>query len=216
LIIATRNLGRSLNTVAPGSEETRTVVHYSSAHAHALRHQLRGDTSACINRDSYIPAEIVDSIAQSPNPADAVLNECSKILHRLQQDPKAIDSIQANMVHRHLSEMAFVQGACERIKNTPVPFPYELLVHRTVTLYILLAPFAIAKASGWFTPLLMGIISYVFFGLDEVSHQLMNPFSGHSQTLPLEAMCRTIDISSAMALGDPPLENLLPVGSVLM
>jgi hypothetical protein len=43
---------------------------------------------------------------------------------------------------------AGVQGGAERIATTPLPFPYQLLVHRTAYLYILLAPFAMAEDMG--------------------------------------------------------------------
>ena len=47
-------------------------------------------------------------------------------------------------VMQQLDKLGEVQGACERLLLTPLPFPYTLLVHRTVYLYILLAPFAMA------------------------------------------------------------------------
>jgi len=66
-----------------------------------------------------------------------------------------------------------VQGACERIANTPLPFPYALLVHRTAYMYVGLAPFAMASGMGWWTPLFNAIVAYTFFGLDELARQLV-------------------------------------------
>ncbi|CAM9404143.1 unnamed protein product [Ectocarpus fasciculatus] len=214
-VIAVRNLGRMLNTVAKDSPETTQILHLISAHAHALRHQLRGDKSAVAIRDRLLPPDSAGAIITSRNPADALLNEASLCLGRLHASGD-IDSIQQLGIHNHISEIGFVQGACERIQTTPLPFPYVLLVHRTVVAYILLTPFALVQTCGWFTPLLMGIISYFFFGLEEISSQLMMPFTTSVHALSLEALCRTIDISINMALGEPQEEPLKPHGSVLM
>ena len=127
-----------------------------------------------------------------------------------------LDTVMFAEAHKHITELGWVQGACERIENTPVPFPYALLVHRTACFYCLLAPFAMVNSCGWFTPPLMAIIAYVFFGLDELSHHLGHPFSSDQQSLSLTAMCRVIDISTRMAIGEPPPEPLQPVDTVLM
>ena len=102
-----------------------------------------------------------------------------------------------------------MQGASERIANTPLPFAYSLLVHRTAYLYCFLVPFGLAATAGWFAPLFTAIVAYVFFGLDAISKELENPFSGGHNNLPLDALCRVNEISVAEALGDvppPPLE----------
>lgn len=215
-IIASRNYARAVNTVAPDTLEGRVLIHYVSAHAHALRNQLRGDEDALKTRDEHIiDTGELEKITKAPNPADAILSAASRTLRKLQAS-QVIDSIQMMTVHTHISELGSVQGACERIQNTPVPFPYALLVHRTIILYITMSPFAFVESAGWLTPLLTACIAYVFFGLDELSHRLVEPFSTNVLSLPLSAMCRTIDISTAMALDEQPLEPLLPVGTVLM
>jgi predicted membrane chloride channel (bestrophin family) len=99
-----------LNTVAPAAEhaDARLILHYNAAHAHALRHQLRKDAAAVPVRDLHIPADALAGISASPNPADAILNEASKALRRLQAEG-VVDSIQMMGVHTHLSELGFVQ-----------------------------------------------------------------------------------------------------------
>jgi putative membrane protein len=53
------------------------------------------------------------------------------------------------------------------------------------------------------------LVAYTFFGLDELARQLENPFGMEPQCLALGAVCRTIEIAAAEALGDeapPPLK----------
>jgi putative membrane protein len=214
-IIAVRNLGHIVMSVAPEAPEAMRIMKYASAHSHLLRNQLRGDVTAIVDANVFLCEEEICELKSSPNPADKILYFAGRALYALKSQD-VIDSMLLSTIHKHLSELGEVQGACERLANTPVPFPYTLLVHRTTCLFLLLAPFAIVKTAGWFTPLINTIIAYVFLGLDELAHQLEHPFSTSVQALPLTAMCRTIDISTAVARGETPPRGILPDNDILM
>eukprot|EP00802_Teleaulax_amphioxeia_P021247 Tamp_21589.p1 GENE.Tamp_21589~~Tamp_21589.p1 ORF type:complete len:125 (-),score=19.58 Tamp_21589:575-949(-) len=103
-----------------------------------------------------------------------------------------LDSILVIAINEKLDKLGEVQGACERLANTPLPFPYTLLVHRTALLYILLAPLAMAQDMGYYTALFNAILAYTFFGLDELARQLETPFGEEQQCLALDAICRIV------------------------
>jgi hypothetical protein len=44
--------------------------------------------------------------------------------------------------------MAHIQTACERLRSTPTPFTYTLLLHRTAWLFCLLLPFGLVGTLG--------------------------------------------------------------------
>ena len=76
---------------------------------------------------------------------------------------------------------------------------------RTAYLYCLLIPLALLDSAGWLTPLFTAIVAYVFFGLAEVTEELADPFGETVNGLPLDAMCRTVEISLSPHLDlDPP------------
>ncbi|MEB2645964.1 bestrophin family protein [Pseudomonas canadensis] len=115
-----------------------------------------------------------------------------------------------------LVSLSQVQASCERIKSTPLPFPYTLLLHRTIYLFCILLPFAMAEPLGWLTPVFTAIVSYTFFGLDEIGDDLEDPFGFDENDLPCNALLRTLEREVLAALGEtdlpPPLE---PVEYVL-
>lgn len=88
-------------------------------------------------------------------------------------------------------------------------------MRRTTYLYCFLLPFALIESTGWFTPVFAAVVAYVFFGLQAVTNELERPFANVQNGLPLDAMCRVIDISVAEALGREPPEPLAPKNSVL-
>jgi putative membrane protein len=45
---------------------------------------------------------------------------------------------------------------------------------------------------GWITPLLVGLISFAVFGIEEIGIEIENPFGDDANDLPLDAICRTM------------------------
>ncbi len=105
--------------------------------------------------------------------------------------------------------MAAVAAACERIKHTPIPFPYSLLLHRTAWLYCFLLPFGLVDTVGYMTPFVVAIVAYTFFGLDALGDEIEEPFGTADNHLPLDALCREIEINLREALGETELPLLL-------
>ncbi|WP_285423319.1 bestrophin family protein [Pseudomonas sp. efr-133-TYG-103a] len=159
-------------------------------------------------------------LSQMP-PAGAA-NPCDRILREVgRQCSQAADSGQINewrytLLASHLSALSRVLTTCDRIKTTPLPFPYTLLLHRTIYLFCILLPFAMAEPLGWMTPFFIAIVSYTFFGLDAISNELEDPFGYDENDLPLDALVRVVERDVLDALGVEPLPPLLePVEFVL-
>jgi putative membrane protein len=85
-----------------------------------------------------------------------------------------------------------------------MPYVYTLGVHRMAYLFCLLLPFGLADSSGYWTPLLVAIISYAFFGLDAIGDELSMPFMS-AYGLPLDAMSRVVEINILESLGETDL-----------
>ena len=66
------------------------------------------------------------------------------------------------------------------------------------------------------TPVVVAIVSYTFFGLDALGDEIEQPFGMRVHHLPLDALCRTIEISLLDAAGEGELpEPLRPIDNVL-
>jgi ion channel-forming bestrophin family protein len=209
LVIATRNLTRqTLSFLGDLSEERRRQLVYGQiGFTHALRHHLRGtDGGADLRR--WLPEDQCNAAMASPNPANHVLGMLGKAYAQGAYEART-DSILLAEMDRELNQFSNVMGGCERIKNTPIPFAYILLLHRTVHVYCFMLPFCLIGPLGWLTPLAVGVLAYTFFGLDAIGEQIEDPFDLLPNDLPLDAISRTIEISLCSLLGDadipPPL-----------
>ncbi|MCY1015801.1 bestrophin family protein [Pyxidicoccus sp. MSG2] len=210
--IALLDDGRAELPVA-GRQAARRLVHRNIAFAHALAAHLRGhDAREDLSR--YVPEPERSRVLTSGNRPSALLREHEVELAALLREGRLSDitwSALSERVHALMS----VFTACERIRSTPVPFTYTVLLHRTAYLFCLLLPFGIAEALGWFTPVLAAMIAYTFFGLDRLSDELEEPFGDAPNDLPLLALARTAEINLLEALGEPQPEPLRPRNFIL-
>lgn len=191
-----RNVARLLDVSGLPHDVRRTVARLTVAHSHQLRAQLRQDTDAAITASDHLTSAEIQATGSLRNRADGILRLAATAVREAQRMGQ-IDSYWAVALTSGLNELGQVQGACERISNTPLPFPYSLLVGRTASMYIFLAPFAMASDLGWWTILFNAVLAYTFFGLDELASQLENPFEARDLALALGAICRLIEISVA-------------------
>ena len=128
-----------------------------------------------------------------------------------------IDSVLTAQIDNTLSALVGAAAACERIKSAPLPFSYTLLLHRTAYMYCFLLPFGLVDTIGFMTPFVVGIVAYTFFGLDALGDEIEEPFGMQPNDLPLDAICRTIEINLRESLGETNLPvPLQPVNYCLL
>lgn len=217
LLIVVRNLARQTLSFPDDlpAPRKRELVHGLVAYAHALRHMLRGSHPAQ-DLARWLPADAAACLMASRNPPNLLLGDLGQAYARLRREGR-LDSILLADIDAQLTRLSYIGGGCERIRSTPIPFAYILLLHRTVYIYCFLLPFCLVGSIGWVTPVMVGVLSYTFFGLDALGEQIEEPFDRLPNNLPLDALCRSIEISAGELLGDKDLPPpLAPDDGVLL
>lgn len=200
LIADLRALAREAELFLPEDDKQR-LLRLALAFAHHLRCQLRRlppDAAAL----TWGPAGRADSAGAALDAMTALLAE-SRLEGRL-------DGFGAMTLATRLGSITRGQSSCEGILTTPLPYAYSLLIFRSVYLYCLLLPLAMIGPEGWLTPLFTGLIAYAFLGLAEVTEDLAHPFSSSLNAIPLDSLCRIMEISLAPHLNLPAPEPMLP------
>lgn len=188
------------------------VVHRTLAHAHALRAQLRGHTDdRAVER--WLTPDDWQKIRNLPlgYRGDAIVQANAVDLVQCMRAGQ-IDTLHYNLLDETLTHITFAAASCERLRHTPMPFSFSLLLHRTAHLYCFLLPFGLVDATGFMTPFVVAIVAYTFFGLDALGDELEEPFGMDPNDLALDAMCRTMEMNALHLLGDTEVpEALQPV-----
>ncbi|MEZ4750452.1 MAG: bestrophin family ion channel [Bdellovibrionota bacterium] len=112
----------------------------------------------------------------------------------VQMRAEGLDDFAFHRAERERSIMIDNIGACERIRNTPIPYVLAIKVRRFIFIFLLLLPFALVERLDWLTPIVTALVSYPLFSLDEIGAELQNPFSPRNLShLPLSSICETIE-----------------------
>lgn len=190
------------------SQSRKHLLEHNIAYAHALLLQLRpGDQLPKITR--LLSADTASAFTQSRNPPEVILRAMERILIEALREGR-IQPIQFNLLEELIQKLALTQAACERIQNTPIPFGYTLLLHRTAYTFCFLMPFGFANTLGWATPFVTALAAYTLFGLDALGNELEEPFAPIANALPINALTDLIEIELREALGD----EVLPAAPV--
>lgn len=199
-----RSLARQVMTLGDFTpQEKRRLIYGIAAFVHALRHQLR-DSDPTEDLKRLIPAEDFERVktaAYKPAVVLALLGEWFAEARRGGRlDPILVPAIESN-----LSGLSHELGACERIANTPIPYTYSVIIHRTIYLYCILLPFGLVDSIGLMTPLIVAFISYTFFALEALSDEIEEPFGFMPNDLALDALSTTIERTLRETLGEKDL-----------
>ena len=95
-------------------------------------------------------------------------------------------------LEEQLSRLVDAQGACEKIQKTPLPFVYVVMVKQLILAYLLTLPIVLCERCGWWSPVLMAVVSLGLFGMEEASVEIEDPFGTDDNCLDMQSHILTI------------------------
>ena len=229
LINTSRSITRQILTMLSDVPEGRTLsteehaeirslqaelVRRVIAFVHALRLQLR-DIDDLSDLAPFLSAEEIASLKTESNRPSAISKGTAE---RVMQAWSRgwIHPLHVSVLEQSLTALTDIQGGCERIKSSPLPFSYTTLTHRIVAFYCYGLPFGLVRDVGILTPVVVLVVSYAFFGLDTIGDEIEQPFGTDDNDLPLDQMSRLIEVNLRQRLGETNLPLLLkPVDEFL-
>ncbi|MDF7819977.1 bestrophin family ion channel [Runella sp. MFBS21] len=202
LMIDTRSVVRQVLAYSKADYQQKAeFVQLAIAFTYALKHQLRKtDPSEDIHR--LLPNALAVELIKGQFIPVLILKEMAQWLD-YQQQQGYIDSITKMGIDQNLDKLSAIVGGCERISNTPIPFPYHVLLHRTVYIYCFMLPFGLVDSIGWMTPVMVTFIAYTFMALDAIVEEISEPFGTEPNDLALNTMCLMVECSLSEMAGLP-------------
>lgn len=200
LIAHIRHLDRETLILNPERRERvlSNVILFTALLRDRLRYQTAHPTEFL--EFSHLNDTEKNIIHQHLNPPQYALSLIQKELISALKHGEISDIVYGILI-KHSIELGNVQAGCDRIASTPLPFSYAVLLNRAVYFFCLILPFSLPSTLGLWTPLLIGLIAYLFLGLDALSSQLEEPFGMQDNDLPLDSMVRLIERELLTAMG---------------
>lgn len=178
----------------PGEIPLRnTLVLHQITFAHALRCHLRRQTAlpevrTLLGEDTALELSVYRNL-----PAALVLRMGN--LLRQARNEGMLDSYRWTAINENLTVLTNIQGACERIKNTPLPRQFDFLPSVLVSAFCWLLPLGLVEDLGLMTPIASVLISFTFIAADLMSREISNPFDNTIHDTPMTALSRSIELN---------------------
>ncbi len=104
----------------------------------------------------------------------------------------AITGEQLILLSNDVNAFMDICGACERIKNTPIPYSYSSFIKKFIVLYAITLPVGFAFSLGWWAVPSVMFIFYVLASLELIAEEIEDPFGGDENDVPMQRLAATI------------------------
>jgi putative membrane protein len=105
---------------------------------------------------------------------------------------KTISGSQMWMLNEQLTSLTDICGACERIKNTPIPFSYSAFIKKFIFFYVITLPIGLAFTLGYIAIPVTAFIFYILASLELIAEEIEDPFGTDANDLPMEKIAQNI------------------------
>lgn len=188
LVNCSRNLAIKLKAATPQSEHDWARKHIE-AFPFAMKNHLRNVAS--LNESELMELYEVHKMKEVKH----VPMQMSRVMYeRIFQLNKEgiLNAEQTLIINAELQQWMEVCGACERIRNTPIPFSYSVFLKKFIFFYVMTLPIAYAPILGYYAIPIVAFILYVLASLELIAEEIENPFGTDANDLPLDDIAKNI------------------------
>lgn len=157
---------------------------YIPLYAEVLKNHLRGiksDIAALthLNADKHVPNQV----------ASLMIKRSYDMNKNGQLNTEQLMSINAELM-----SFTDICGACERIKNTPIPYNYGIFIKKFIFFFIMSLPLTWAFELHYYIVPIIAFVLYVLASIELIAEEIEDPFGFDENDLPLEKIAGNIKI----------------------
>ncbi|WP_026976974.1 bestrophin family protein [Flavobacterium tegetincola] len=186
LVNNSRNFALKLSVILTSEDDKtffRTIIpHYATV----LNKHLKNEETALQLFDD-LELEIDHKIHLPNQVAMKIFERINKLYVSGQ-----ITGDQLIVLNDEIKSFTEVCGACERIKNTPIPYSYSAFIKKFIFFYIMTLPFGYAFSLGYYVIPVVVFIFYVLASLELIAEEIEDPFGNDENDLPTQKIAENI------------------------
>lgn len=191
LVNNSRNLAIKLNVMLEDDDKASRAffVKTISLYALALKDHLRSEgTRFMLDENAHPELAGIDAQKHVPNQIAKMMMQRIYGLHRQQK----LTGEQLLFLNSELSSFTDICGACERIKNTPIPYSYSAFIKKFIFVYVMTLPFGYVFSLGYYVAPMVMFVFYVMASMELVAEEIEDPFGNDANDLPMEKLAGNI------------------------
>ena len=191
LINNSRNLAVKLNSfLERGDNRNRGFfMDLIPRFAFELKHHLQSESTRYeLDENPHPEIPGFDRSKHVPNQVASLLMDR---IHQLYKQQK-ISGEQLLLLNTEITSFLDICGACERIKNTPIPYSYSSFIKKFVFIYSITLPVGYVFSLHYLVIPVVVFIFYVLASLELIAEEIEEPFGKDTNDLPMGRMSETI------------------------
>ena len=188
LVNDSRNLSVKLNAMLSDSETKEYFARLIGVFVVSMKEHLRNGID--LEQLELTEAEKKIACKSSHIPATIVGWMHIKIQQLIQENTLTGDN--AKLLDKNLNGFLDACGACERIKNTPIPFSYSLFLKKFIFIYVVTLPLAFVSSFGYFSAFIATFVFYVLVSMEVLAEEIEDPFGNDDNDLPTDTITERI------------------------
>lgn len=186
LVNNSRNLSIKLSVILKEESDRLYFKKLIPGYASILsKHLTNDETSKQLFTDVDLE---IDHHKHKPNQIAKMLFQKVNDLY----DQKKITGDQLIILNSEVQSFTEICGACERIKNTPIPYSYSAFIKKFIFFYIMTLPFGYVFSLGYYAIPVVIFIFYVLASLELIAEEIEDPFGMDANDLPIEKITANI------------------------
>ncbi|WP_031527986.1 bestrophin family protein [Dyadobacter crusticola] len=171
----------------------KMIPNYAFALKNHLRNQFRPED---FQDTPFLTRAALQSGGHVPNQIAAAM--FSKVIEL--QRKGALLPEHTLLLNNQLESFTDICGACERIKNTPIPLSYSSFIKKFIFTYCLTLPIGYAFSLHFLVIPFVMFVFYILASLEVIAEEIEDPFGVDSNDLPVDRICSGIQSSSQALL----------------
>ena len=174
LVNNSRNLAIKVKHLG-NAEDVAFFNQHIPLYAETLKDHLRDQTNvnalkAAFNPDKHLPNQV----------ASAMIARGYKL------NDGSINTEQLMSINAELMSFTDICGACERIKNTPIPYNYGVFIKKFIFFFIMSLPLTWAFELHYYIIPIIAFVLYVLASIELIAEEIEDPFGFDENDLPLD------------------------------
>jgi len=185
LVNNSRNLAIKLHAILEDEKDRSFFRKTIPLYASILNKHLKDEaTGKQLDED----IELNETHSHKPNQVAKILFSKINDLYK----EKKISGDQLIILNSEIQSLTDICGACERIKNTPIPYSYSVFLKKFIFFYVMTLPFGYVFNLGYFVIPVVIFIFYVLASLELIAEEIEEPFGHDANDLPTTKIAENI------------------------
>ncbi|MFT4602814.1 MAG: putative membrane protein [Arenicella sp.] len=188
LVNNTRNLAIKISSMSTSKDTEAFFSRMIPNYAFAMKEHLR--SGVILDELELTPEERTFLESKSHEPSFIA----KWMYERLDQMKKDGDLTQEEFLSMdtNLKTFSDIIGACERIKNTPLPYSYSNFMKKFIFIYVITMPLAFVDSFSYFSALVSSFVFYVLVSMEILAEEIEDPFGDDPNDLPTDELSQKI------------------------